>query len=266
MVVKSLTSFGNLTRAAQECREVTAPRREDHPDNLPHGPHESEPAMIVIEGHLEAFRDSGSEITAQWQNYCWPMAPRVIERMSRADVVQPLEELNRVLCRTGLVARGATYTLSFSLPRGESAEPYFHSEFQSVAWLRERQRREVRASRNPLVHLSHLLGWNRIEDPWLAQPIRRAEVKRALRTRAWGPIEELWKSWAKDPDIAELLREQGVAVDDDSRTQYRPEGNVQERVRERLPAINRQTVFRFDIPDIPDEALDAHVAKRLLRR
>lgn len=266
MVVKSLTSFGNLIRATQECREVTAPLREDHPDNLPHGPNASEPAMIVIEGHLEAFRDTGEEITAQWQNYCWPMVPRVIERMSRMDVVQPLEDLNRALCRTGITARGATYTLSFALPVGENAEPYFHSRFQSVAWLRERQRRDVRASRNVFVHLSHLFGWDRIEDPWLSQPIRRAEVKRALRTRGWGPISELWKSWTKDPDVGAVLRRQGVVLDDDSRTQFRPEGNVHERVRERLPAISQQTVFRFDIPDVPDEALDAHIAKRLLRR
>lgn len=256
---RTLTSLGALIRTRDRRRDATIPRRDQLPDDiawLTHEQYGQVPAVIVLTGRVGRVEFSGTEFAAHWQTFCWPMHSRVVDRLSREDIQDMLQALHGELTRE-LPPVGASYTACFSVPRavgGALADgSFFDLQFQSASWLREEQRRRVRASWDPIVIMRNLFGLDRIGDPWLDDAACRKRIDEKIRRRATQVLMQLWKSWAKDKVIGRALADQGVPVDDDRRTEYQP-GDVSNRIFNRIPPAMRHTMFMGEIPDDPDDS------------
>lgn len=220
---------------------------------------DSIPAIIAITGRLEAVRDfPNARRVAQWQLYCSNGHERVRNRLSGVDSLDLLNTLNADLTMFD-PPRGATYTVYFSVPRRVdgivSKDNFFETVFSGNAGLQRERAAFLRNSWNPFEHLLHWLEMDDIPDPWNDDPKVRDRIVETITARALPVLMNLWRSWTKDRMIASMLSIQGVPVEDDNRTEYRP-GDLNRRILERLPLAMRRTIFPGYIPDLPEEVID----------
>ncbi len=256
--IEIITSFGALVRDDMHRREVKFPKESDLPRNIPKiydAKYGHIPAVIGVTGRLAAIREFSTRRVAQWQLYCTPTHAHVRDRLSRPDLLDIINDVHTELTRS-TPPRGAMYTAYFSIPGTKlgpvDSENFFDWSHSSTAGLVRDQELELRRSWNPYRHFCHIMGYDLIRDPWNEDKGVEKKIDRVICLKLKPVLMLVWRSWSKEADVCPMLKMQGVPVEDDSRTVYRPD-NVDKRILDRLPPAMRHTLFAGAIPDLEDD-------------
>jgi len=259
--IVAITSMRSLLANEQSRREVRIPRRDQLPANvawLKDGNGVEYPAIIGLTGRVKDVRDVGDVRLAQWNVSCFPNDPVALERLSRQDLQDLVEDMHKELMRIG-VMRGTWYTAYFSVPMYGGSN-FFDSTCECAGSARREEERRLRESWNPIVMVRRALGLVRpIPDPWLEDAATKAIVDRTIKEGAAKILGKVWDKWATSPNVAPTLRMLRVPIDDPKQTVYR-HGDPHQRIFENLSPISRKTMFAGDIPDDFEDAIERKLA------